>query len=441
MHCITPLILYFLQMDHRVDVAYKNKHHPQTTKPKLVTAETTTTSDDAKTITKPSNVAVNQSQPLQSYTELIETFASLAIIPAPAEVEGTPPPPCPIAGLPDELIMNILTHLAVIDVAAYARSAQVCKRLAYLVANEEQPWKCICLGSEVGFAAMHYQWQTEIQGGPLQGPAIDDFVDLDTEAELEKLLLPNDPMVTKSLLASVYASSWRHMFRQRPRIRFNGCYISTVNYMRPGQASTNQLTWNSPVHIVTYYRYLRFYRDGTVLSLCTTSEPSEVIPLFTKEALLQSKERTSKQTLLKNDPRQAQSKNHDPKQIAAKNNPKQIQSKSDPSAAAPPTQPPTSVLNACHRGRWRLSTASDLPDADLKDAESEVYVETEGVGTKYIYRMELSLRSVGKGARNNKLAWKAYWHYNRLTDDWGEFGLKNDKAFFWSRVKSWGMGE
>jgi F-box protein 9 len=55
--------------------------------------------------------------------------------------------------------------------------------------------------------------------------------------------------------------------------------------------------------------------------------------------------------------------------------------------------------------------------------------------------MELSFRSVGKGTRNNKLIWKAYWHYNKLTDDWGEFGLRNDKAFFWSRVKSYGEGE
>jgi len=88
-----------------------------------------------------------------------------------------------------------------------------------------------------------------------------------------------------------------------------------------------------------------------------------------------------------------------------------------------------------------LSSTSGSHDAELKNAEGDLYVETEGVG-KYIYRMELSLRSAGKGTRNNKLVWKAYYHYNRLIpDDRGEFTLRNDKAFFWSRVKSYGMGE
>jgi F-box protein 9 len=92
------------------------------------------------------------------------------------------------------------------------------------------------------------------------------------------------------------------------------------------------------------------------------------------------------------------------------------------------------------RGRWRLSTAGDNPDADLKDTEGDVFVETEGASAKYIYRMKLSLRSAGRGARNNKLVWQGFWNYNLLTDDSGQFPLGNDKAFFWSRVRSYGDG-
>jgi F-box protein 9 len=92
------------------------------------------------------------------------------------------------------------------------------------------------------------------------------------------------------------------------------------------------------------------------------------------------------------------------------------------------------------RGRWRLSTAVDNPDADLKDAEGDLFVETEGATPKYMYRMKLSLRSAGKGAKNNKIVWQGFWNYNLLTDDSGEFTLRNDKAFFWSRVKSYGDG-
>lgn len=324
-------------------------------------------------------------------------FAGLSIEPAPAEIENTPAPPCPIADLPEELLIHILTDLAIVDVASFARSAQVCKRLAYLVNTTEQIWKRVCTGHEVGFAAMHYEWQTEVKGGRIVPEVPVDEDDIVTE----KRPSPNSLEASTELLKRSYSLSWRQMFRTRPRIRFNGCYISTVNYQRPGQASTNQLTWHSPIHIVTYYRYLRFFRDGTCLSLCAVNEPIEVIPYLTKD-FQENK----------------------------------LKVKVDPALALP-----QSVMNAAHRGRWRLSSAADHPDVSEQEAEGDVYVETEGVGNKYIYRMELNLRSVGRAARNNKLAWKGYWHYNKLTDDWGEFGLRNDKAFFWSRVKSWGMGE
>jgi F-box protein 9 len=61
---------------------------------------------------------------------------------------------------------------------------------------------------------------------------------------------------------------------------------------------------------------------------------------------------------------------------------------------------------------------------------------------KYLYRLDLSLGSAGKlGPRNNKLVWRGFYSYNRLTDDWAEFGLKNYKPFFFSRVRSYGIGE
>lgn len=89
------------------------------------------------------------------------------------------------------------------------------------------------------------------------------------------------------------------------------------------------------------------------------------------------------------------------------------------------------------RGRWKLGDPHD------EDKEGEVEIETEGVDAeKYVYRMELTLRNAGRsGPRNNKLVWRGFWSWNRLTDDWAEFGLRNDRAFFWSRVGSYGLGE
>ena len=89
--------------------------------------------------------------------------------------------------------------------------------------------------------------------------------------------------------------------------------------------------------------------------------------------------------------------------------------------------------------------------------EGTLHIETEGADAgaktpKYVYKMMLQLQSAGIGSgsggsstkagktRNNKLSWLGYWSYNKLSDDWAEFGLKNDKPFFWSRVRSYGDG-
>jgi F-box protein 9 len=198
------------------------------------------------------------------------------------------------------------------------------------------------------------------------------------------------------------------MFHLRPRLRFNGCYISTVNYIRPGGNTASQVSFNTPVHIVTYYRYLRFFRDGTCASLLTTSEPSDVVHYLTKENM----------------------HTHHAGGL------------------------PSAVMNNALRGRWKLSGdpyhVQDLsPEKQDKSKEGNLHIETEGADAghpnpKYIYKLALQLMNVRKGTgatRNNKLAWMGYWSYNTLTADWAEFGLKNDKAFIWSRVRSYGGGE
>lgn len=328
--------------------------------------------------------------PPQTIAELIAGFAGLSIEPAPPIIEGDVAPPCPIVKIPDEILVHVFMELAIMDVATFARLAQVCKRMASLVATEEHIWKRVCLCSEFGFGGMHYKFQREVRGGPL----------LETDEEIEEGGVPglSQEAITDWLFRTAYKSSWQQMFRLRPRIRFNGCYISTINYVRPGQASANQVSWNSPVHIVTYFRYLRFFRDGTVVSLQTTTEPIDVVHHLTKELLVAHRDKSSSHL-------------------------------------------PSSVTQNALRGRWRLSTAVDNPDVDVKDVEGDVIVETEGVGPKYVYRLFLSLRSGGKGARNNKLVWKGFWNYNLMTDEDDEFPLrKDDRAFFFSRVKKYGMG-
>ena len=312
---------------------------------------------------------------------MILSFGNLSIPAALPPTEYSPPPPAPLTTLPSEILVEILLNIAIYDVAIFSRLALVCRRLAYLVATEDRVWKRICEGPEVGFGAMHYSWACDLLGTALEEAAEEDPV----LAFSEPIRRPT----YRSIIPVSPYPSYALAFHHRPRIRFAGLYISTVNYIRPGASSPSQVSWNTPVHIVTYYRYLRFFRDGTVLSLLTTAEPIEVVHHLTPEF----------------------------------------------------SSPPSSIVKGTLRGRWHLSG-----DPTSATDEGDVHVETEGVRTegaehKYMYKMHLSLRSAGRGgARNNKLVWRGFWSHNRLTDDWGEFSLRNDKAFFWSRVKSYGMG-
>ncbi|KAL7155877.1 hypothetical protein ABFS83_03G105400 [Erythranthe nasuta] len=64
------------------------------------------------------------------------------------------------------------------------------------------------------------------------------------------------------ILQSVYHGSWKQMWLLRPRVRTDGLYVSRNTYIRAGIAE-----WkiSNPVHIVCYYRYIRFYPSGRFL--------------------------------------------------------------------------------------------------------------------------------------------------------------------------------
>lgn len=407
-------------MDQGVDRRYREKYFPTSyhnkTKSHATSAATIETFPSTSLAsTNTGELPADASAQQLPIGELIASFSTLQIEPLAPDVEGTEPPPCPIASLPDELLIHVLEEIAVSDVADFARLSLVCKRFAYLVSHEQRVWRRVCIETEFGFPGMHHHWQRTIEWMPLEDDLIQVADEVSpTEDQSSPVFISRDEMnrrhdgeklaLTLSLVPSTFPS-WRAMFRSRPRIRFNGCYISTVNYVRTGVLSTNQATWGgAPIHIVTYYRYLRFFRDGTCISLLTTSEPADVVHSLTRE-LLQMHRDTSASSHL-----------------------------------------PSATMKHGHRGRWRLSSllvdeSDDGSSVNPEDAERDLFIETEGVGPKYMYRMDLSLRSAGKGARNNKLVWKGFYSYNKLTDDWGEFQLKNDKPFFFSRVKRYGLGE
>ncbi|KAJ1043893.1 hypothetical protein NDA10_001355 [Ustilago hordei] len=83
-----------------------------------------------------------------------------------------------------------------------------------------------------------------------------------------------DPSLTLATLYERHHSDWRTVFINQPRLRLNGCYIAACHYARPGLSED---AWVRVIHVVEFYRSIRFLPDGTALSLLTTDPPSETV--------------------------------------------------------------------------------------------------------------------------------------------------------------------
>lgn len=71
---------------------------------------------------------------------------------------------------------------------------------------------------------------------------------------------------------------WRLQYIMRPSFRSDGIYISKITYFRQGYQES---AISQPSHLVTYYRYLRFFNGPAskrlVLALVSTEKPKQVI--------------------------------------------------------------------------------------------------------------------------------------------------------------------
>ncbi|EEP76143.1 predicted protein [Uncinocarpus reesii 1704] len=416
------------KLDSRVDQAYRKKHFPPA-------AQAPGINPSNAPVTVPNTAHHSPGGPILSTPELLASFAHFPVPVADPIIEGAPPPPCPISTTPSEILGEILKQLALLDPASFARLALVCKRFAFLVAHEQPVWRRLCQGSEFGFGSMHYSFACDVEGR--------------REYTFQPRYNPF-PLGSTALQIPKPLSTWAQVFQTFPRIRFTGIYISTVNYTRPGAYSSfHNTSWDAPIHIVTYYRYLRFYPDGSLISLLTTTEPADVVRHISKENL----------ETLKAPPSSYRHHQHQ-------------HSGAGPTAAPSANPIPTvaaSALKGALKGRWHLSHPSPVKPADAPDSTEpptppasrhknntnsdskhdprDLFIETEGIDPKYTFTMHLSLRSTTTSYRgsttntskNTKLIWKGFWSYNRLTDDWGEFTLRNDKAFVFRRVRGWGL--
>lgn len=128
--------------------------------------------------------------------------------------------------LPDELLFEVFTRMTPYNLG---RAACVCRKWRYTVRNPVF-WRNACLKA----------WQ-------LSG-VVENYM----------------------ILQSRYDSSWRKMWLLRPRIRTDGLYVSRNTHLRAGVAE-----WmiTNPVHLVCYFRYLRFYPSGRFVY---TNSPTKV---------------------------------------------------------------------------------------------------------------------------------------------------------------------
>lgn len=259
------------RLDAKVDQSYKDKHFAHRWKPATTDPSSTIETTAPSATPHPSGDQSGEKSKTNPTEQLIASWSNEEIQSIPPIIEGDISPPCPIKDLPTEVLLELLQHIARFDVSIFTRLASVCKKLAYHVYTETSIWKNIALGPEFGLASQKYHFSTTVQGRPIIWQALED-ADGD-ERPLPSITINHFPA----------DQDWRECFHSHPRIRFTGVYISTVNYTRAGGTSITPATWTNSVHIVTYYRYLRFFRDGTVLSLLTTHEPVEVVHLLTKE--------------------------------------------------------------------------------------------------------------------------------------------------------------
>ncbi|CAO1631614.1 unnamed protein product [Sympodiomycopsis kandeliae] len=175
----------------------------------------------------------------------------------------------------------------------------------------------------------------------------------------------------------------RLTFIHHPRLRLTGCYIAACHYSRPGLSVDN--AWVRVIHLVEFYRSIRFLPDGRALTLLTTDQPKETVG-------------------------------------------KMHASNIDKGFAV---------------GRWRVEWPphDDEQDASKKNVTgARVIIDDlrDRSLAKYAFRMILSLRSTSRG-KWNKMEMLDYCSINLETGEVLPLPPKHSRPFHFSAVRSYGV--
>lgn len=144
-----------------------------------------------------------------------------------------------------EVLVQVFSHVVLYASSSIANCAAVCKRF-FVATRSPSLWRHAC----------EHVFRTP------------------------EMSMAQSRRVQAEYVASLYQGQWLRMYMDRPRLHYDGVYISVCQYIRPGESDT---AWTRPVHLVTYYRYLRFFPDGTMIKYLSTDEPAAVVRLMKKD--------------------------------------------------------------------------------------------------------------------------------------------------------------
>jgi len=145
-----------------------------------------------------------------------------------------------ISSLPMELIIYILKWVVSteLDLKSLENFSQVCRGF-FVASRASDIWRLVCVQT----------WG--LAGLPMEEPGID---------------------------------GWRTLFITRPRVNFNGCYISRMTYLREGERGFQDSEHYKSWHVVYYHRLIRFFAGGQVIMVTTSENPATAVKLLTSRS-------------------------------------------------------------------------------------------------------------------------------------------------------------
>ncbi|KAI5955132.1 hypothetical protein KGF54_001693 [Candida jiufengensis] len=273
-------------------------------------------------------------------------------------------PPSPLTHLPTDIWLYILEILVLTNPESWFMMSITCKKFAYLGFNTSV-WRTLC---NTIYPAQIYE---------------ENLIYLASQTSSQTIELP----IPKNQLEILpqYDNSWKKMLHERPFIKFHGCYISIVNYYSEGGKSEFSLSWTNPVKTITYYRYIRFYPDGTMIKVLSVLPPNQVVSWLSKERKSIPHEDT-----------------HDKES------------------------------HKIYSGKWKINSAG------------EVHVQIDNGSTSYLtFHYYFQVKNLGH-FKHGKMNWIKYFAVRKSTGDDDdrvgeimEYSIRNEKPFKFSKVRSY----